>query len=376
MPTSHTETEAGQTVGPAQPGKPPGPTYGLTFVDSSFVLTSLFRQIRELRREPKITIPAQYYQGEAKLPLTDLAGWLRDLPEQIRSLFEEPPVPAIPITSTPVEVPEIWRDYLQQPASWLNSVLVHIVVLIALLLPFYLFGLHKPVQVAQQVVPVDISPYLPQLQASVKKSGGGGGGGVREPSPPSKGALPKFSKVQLAPPVTKILIPKPKLPVQPTLLGPPQLKLPQMATNINWGDPQAAPAPSSNGPGTGGGIGTGNGTGIGSGTGGGAGPGTGGGVGGGVYSVGGNVTEPIAIYEPDPPYSEQARKAKFQGTVVLAIIIDAQGDVRDEQIIKALGLGLDEEAMKTVRTWKFKPAMRNGVPVPVRVTVEISFRLF
>lgn len=376
MPSSHTETEADRTIGSAQPGKPSEPLYGLTIVDKSFFLTSLIRQIRERRREPKVTVPAEYYQGEADLPLTDLPGWLKDFPQQIRSLFEKPSTPSIPITSEPVEVPEIWQDYQPQPASWLNSTLVHVVAVIALLLPFYLLGLHKPAQVAHEVVPIDISPYLPQLEASAKKAGGGGGGGVRAPSPPSKGALPKFSKVQLAPPVTKILIPKPQLPVQPSLLGPPQLKLPQMTMNMNWGDPQAAPAPSSNGPGTGGGIGTGNGTGIGSGTGGGLGPGSQGGTGGGVYSVGGNVSEPVAIYEPDPPYSEQARKAKFQGTVVLAIIIDAQGNVRDEQVIKALGLGLDEEAMKTVKTWKFKPAMRNGVPVPVRVTVEISFRLF
>ncbi len=376
MPSSHVETETDRTTRTGQPAKSSGPTYGLTFVDDSFVFTSLIRQIRERRREPKITVPAEYYQGEANLPLTDLPGWFRELPAQIRSLFEKPSPPPIPITSEPVETPEIWQDYLQQPASWINSLLVHIVCLIALLLPFYLLGLHKATPVAQQVVPIDISPYLPQLQASDKKAGGGGGGGVRAPTPVSKGVVPQFSKVQLAPPETKILIPKPKLPVQATLLGPPQLKLPEMATNMNWGDPQAAAAPPSNGPGTGGGIGTGNGTGIGSGNGGGLGPGSGGGLGGGVFSVGGNVSEPVAIYEPDPPYSEQARKAKFQGTVVLAIVIDAQGNVKDPQVIKALGLGLDEEALNTVKTWKFKPAMRNGVPVPVRVTVEISFRLF
>jgi protein TonB len=376
MPPSHIEAEAERAVRQARPGSSPEPDYQLTFVDDSFVFASLIRQIRELRRTPKITVPPEYYQGEAKLPLTDLSPWYHDLPNQIRSLFEKPAAPPIPITSQPVEVPEVWQDYLPQPASWLNSLLVHIIALIALLLPFYLMRLHKPTPVAQQVIPIDISPYLPELKASAKKSGGGGGGGIRLPKPPSKGELPKFSKDQLAPPTTKILIPKPKLPVQPTIVGPPQLKLPQMAMNMDWGDPQAAPAPPSNGPGAGGGIGTGNGTGIGSGNGGGLGPGSGGGLGGGVYSVGGNVSEPVPIYEPDPPYSEQARKAKFQGTVVLAIVIDAQGNVRDPQVIKALGLGLDEEAINTVKTWKFKPAMRNGVPVPVRVTVEISFRLF
>ena len=376
MPSIPIETEAERAAQATQPRNPAKPEYRLSFVDTSFVLSSLIRQIRERRREPKVTVPPEYYRGEANLPLTDLPGWFRDFPQQVRSLFEKPTPPPIPITSEPVEVPEIWQDYLQEPASWLNSLLVHVIAVVALLLPFYLLGLHRPAKASGQVVPIDISPYLPELQASAKKSGGGGGGGVRDPTPVSKGVLPQFAKVQLAPPVTKILIPKPKLPVQPTLVGPPQLKLPEMATNMNWGDPQASALPPSNGPGTGGGIGTGNGTGIGSGSGGGLGPGSGGGLGGGVYSVGGNVSQPVPIYEPDPPYSEQARKAKFQGTVVLAIEIDAQGNVLNPQVVKALGLGLDEEALNTVKTWKFKPAMRNGVPVPVRVTVEISFRLF
>ena len=106
------------------------------------------------------------------------------------------------------------------------------------------------------------------------------------------------------------------------------------------------------------------------------GPGEGGGTGGGVYSVGGNVSAPIPIYKPEPAYSEQARKAKYQGTVVLWIIVDAQGGVRDVRVVKPLGLGLDEKAVEAVKTWKFKPAMRNAVPVPVRVMVEVQFRLF
>ena len=123
-----------------------------------------------------------------------------------------------------------------------------------------------------------------------------------------------------------------------------------------WGDPNGVVGPASNGPGFGGGIGSGEGGGIGSGKGGGLGPGEGGGVGGGVYSVGGGVSEPIPIYKPDPAYSEEARKAKYQGTVVLWIVVDASGAVTDCRVVKPLGLGLDEKAVETVRTWKFKPA--------------------
>jgi TonB family protein len=106
------------------------------------------------------------------------------------------------------------------------------------------------------------------------------------------------------------------------------------------------------------------------------GPGEGGGTGGGPFSVGGGVSAPIPIYKPEPAYSEEARKAKYQGTVVLWIVVDVQGNVTDARVVRPLGLGLDEKAVETVRTWKFKPAMRNMVPVPVRVIVEVTFRLF
>jgi TonB family protein len=96
----------------------------------------------------------------------------------------------------------------------------------------------------------------------------------------------------------------------------------------------------------------------------------------GVYRLGGEVSYPVAIYHPEPPYSEEARKKKHQGTVGLQIVIGADGSVTDAVVVKPLGYGLDENAVKTVRTWKFKPAMRQGVPVPVRVFVEVTFKLF
>ncbi len=98
--------------------------------------------------------------------------------------------------------------------------------------------------------------------------------------------------------------------------------------------------------------------------------------GGGAYSIGGEVTAPVPVYKPEPPYSEEARRAKYQGTVVLRIVVDASGQVTDVYVIRPLGMGLDEKAIEAVRTWKFKPALRKGVPVPVRVVVEVSFRLF
>ncbi|MGH9354572.1 MAG: energy transducer TonB [Terriglobia bacterium] len=344
-----------------------------SLIESPFILVSLWRLVRERRHTPKITVPEQYYRGEASLPVSDMAPLYSDLREQFRGLFEKPQPAAIPITSQPAEVGDIWQDYKQQPASWGNSVLFHVILVAALLLPYIIFGIHKP-PVQAEVVPIDLSPYLLHIPPAAKQAGGGGGGGDRTPKPPSRGAAPKFTWRQLAPAITKIKIPHPQLPVEPTLLGPPDMKI-KMADNM-WGDPTAVPAPPSNGPGAGGGIGTGTGTGIGSGKGGGLGPGGGGGTGGGVFSVGGGVSQPVPIYDPDPPYSEQARKAKYQGTVVVSIIVDGQGLVHDVRIVKPLGLGLDEEAVTTIQTWKFKPAERNGAPVPVRIMVEVTFRLF
>jgi TonB family protein len=414
MSTSETEVEMTVDATPSPSPQTSEPEYRLTFVESTLPPVSLFRQIWQMFHEPKVTgskeyyrgevaplatdmrpwfmdlpyqlkalfekpqanVPKEYYRGEVPLPATDMRPWFMDLPNQLRGLFEKPKAPSIPITSKPVDVPEMWQDYQPQSGSWLNSLLVHLTAIAIIILPFFVSRVTQQVKASTKYEAVDISPYVAELEAAGKKMGGGGGGGDRSPTPASKGAIPHFAKVQLAPPLAVIRNPNPILQVEPTLLGPPQLKLPQMNSNMPWGDPQGVLGPPSNGPGTGGGIGSGEGTGVGSGKGGGVGPGEGGGFGGGPYSVGNGITAPIPIYKPEPAYSEEARKAKYQGTVVLWIVVDAQGNVTDPKVVRPLGLGLDEKALETVRTWKFKPALRNGSPVPVRVIVEVSFRLF
>jgi TonB family protein len=87
------------------------------------------------------------------------------------------------------------------------------------------------------------------------------------------------------------------------------------------------------------------------------------------------VSAPVAVYQPEPPYTEEARKAKFSGAVLLSVVVDAQGNTRDIQVVKPLGMGLDEKAVETIRTWRFRPGRRNNVPVPVSMLVEITFRL-
>ncbi|HEY2018875.1 MAG TPA: energy transducer TonB [Bryobacteraceae bacterium] len=203
---------------------------------------------------------------------------------------------------------------------------------------------------------------------------GGGGGGDRSPLPASKGRLPKAALRQFTPPAAVHDNLNPRLAMEPSIIAPPDVSVP--AVNLSaYGDPLAKIGPASNGPGSGGGIGSGKGGGVGSGNGGGAGPGEGGGIGGGVFRAGGGVTNPIAIYRPDPEYSQEARKARWQGFVILELVVDETGRPRDIHVRQSLGLGLDEEAMKAVQQWRFKPGRKDGKPVAVLATVQVGFHL-
>ena len=95
-----------------------------------------------------------------------------------------------------------------------------------------------------------------------------------------------------------------------------------------------------------------------------------------IDRVGGKVTAPIPQFKPEPPYTEKARIAKYSGTVVLMLVVDAHGSVGEVRVVRPLSFGLAEQAIRTVHTWQFQPAARDGMPVPVRVVVEVSFRLF
>ncbi len=98
-------------------------------------------------------------------------------------------------------------------------------------------------------------------------------------------------------------------------------------------------------------------------------------IGGGVFKVGGGVSQPAVIFKVDPEYSEEARKAKYSGAVMLSIIVDTEGHARDIHVVKSLGMGLDEKAIEAVEKWKFKPGMKGGQAVNVRATIEVNFRL-
>ena len=299
--------------------------------------------------------------------------WYVSLKNNIQWLFAKKP-PPLRVTSRPVPVKDIWGEYRYGKVSGPVSVLLHGLTIAALVV-FAPKAAEKAVEAAEKLAQAfDISPYISQLPASAKEAGGGGGGGDRSPEPASKGRLPRFALEQLAPPTVIVRNEDPELPVEPTLLVPPDISVPQ--PNIaQLGDPLGALGPLSSGTGAGGGIGSGYGGGVGSGRGGGGGPGSGGGIGGGVFRAGGGVSAPQLIYRVEPEYTEEARKAKYQGTVVIYCVVDVRGMVRNIRVTRSLGLGLDEKALEAVRQWKFKPGMKNGRPVNVAASIEVTFRL-
>ena len=265
-----------------------------------------------------------------------------------------------------------YGNYNAQPNNFLFSFLVHILGVAAIVLSTHFFIENKEEIKKTVIALVDPSDIV--LPPSKDISGGGGGGGDKSKLDASKGKPPKFDLNQITPPTAVIKNDDPKLKVEQTLAVPPEIKLPTSQTQV--GDPLSSVLIASNGTGVSSGIGSGSGGGIGSGNGRGLGPGSGAGTGGGVFRVGGGVSAPRPIYNPDPEYSEEARKAKYQGVVVLHLIVGPDGRPRDIRVQRNLGMGLDDKAIEAVRTWRFEPAKKDGQPVAVAINVEVNFNLY
>lgn len=97
--------------------------------------------------------------------------------------------------------------------------------------------------------------------------------------------------------------------------------------------------------------------------------------GGQVYRIGDGVSAPVPIFKVEPEYTQEARDAKLQGTVMLRVEVDQEGIPRNIEVVKQLGLGLDENAVKALRKWRFRPGMKEGKRVRVQAVVEMAFRL-
>ncbi len=347
-------------------------------IEPRLPVVGLWLQIRELYDEarnprPKAKITAKADPAaldglfEARLPFVSLYYQIRAIVDEIRNPSE------IVITAAPVEVEPLWsvRDWRKPAAGAIGG------YLLVILLIFGGFGVDAAP--TNQIVETFIPLYLPadlMLPPEEDTSAGGGGGGKETLTLPSAGPPPKAADEQFVPPQAE-----PPLNLNPILVAVPTVVAPQLASLQpislpNLGDPMnGIPAPPSSGPGVGGGIGIGQGRGVGEGDGPGQGAGSGGGFGGGVFAVGGGVTAPQIVYRIDPTYSEDARKARYQGTIVIEAIVRKDGSVEVIRVVRSVGFGLEERAMNALRQWKFSPARRNGQPVDVAVNIEVNFRL-
>jgi periplasmic protein TonB len=257
--------------------------------------------------------------------------------------------------------------YASPKRSTLISALVHVAVLAILLLTGGVLPTPswEPEHV-QLVLPSDLVQY-----EVTRIEHGGGGGGLKEKLPPQKGDPPKPSTHPFVPPTARIENMAPVLSMDQAILADPSAALPHNLI----GDPNGVIGVISAGPGTNGGIGTGDHGGVGPRKGEGAGPD------GDDRGLSGNagfrerITDPVLLWKTEPEYTDEARKAKLQGSVFLRVVVNERGQAESITVTQGLGLGLDDRAIDAVAKWKFRPAMRAGKPVPTVAIIQVTFRL-
>jgi TonB family protein len=243
----------------------------------------------------------------------------------------------------------------------------------AIFLLIFLVARMLPEKVYESVLPERFPDIVWIAQPG--PGGGGGGGGNKSPDPPKKVELKGEKPVSV--PVKEE--PKPEVKKEPE--PEPEVKIPAQteaaAPVVAPGTLESTQATNSQGRGEEGGGGSGRGTGIGPGTGSGLGPGNGGGTGGGEYRPGNGVTVPQLVREVKPAYTAEAMRAKVQGTVLLDCVVKPDGSVGRVSVVRSLDstFGLDQEAIKAAKQWRFRPGTRLGEPVAVLVTIELAFTL-
>ena len=341
-------------------------------VDGS-MWTSLVSNLRDAfasSKQPPLELTSK--PGSDDLIIKEEPVWTT-LASSVQDLFFPKKLPPLELTSTPVAM----RDLLYEKRSpWPGIVSLVFMCGLTAVIVYWVTIKVRPIARKTMVADnVDVTPWVPVAPKMQTTMGGGGGGGDHDLVQVSKGRLPKLAKTQITPPQI-IRNDHPKLAVEPTIVMPQNVPLPN-ANMPNIGLPTSTQVQlASNGTGSGAGMGSGAHGGLGSGTGGGYGPGEGGGTGGGMFHVGGGVSAPQVIYSVDPEFSDEARRAKYQGIVVVNLVVDAQGNPQRVRVIRPLGMGLDEKAIQAVRQYKFKPAMYQGKAVPVEVSIEVNFRIY
>ncbi len=264
-----------------------------------------------------------------------------------------------------------WAGYPVRRVNFALSVALHGVIAFLVGAGFLMVKSYAPRIDPQPVVTVKLEPYI--VPVGSHPDNGGGSGGAAERLRASRGAAPPAAQEQLTPPIILHNNLHPRLVAATTVIAPPDLALPRTQ---EIGDPLSVLTAPSNGAGVGGGIGGKAGGGVGGDGGPGRGPGSNGGCCGDLYATGNGVSMPRAIYSPEPEFSEEARRSKYQGEVTLLATIGADGRTRDLLVVRSLGMGLDEKAIAAVRTWRFEPAKKDGRPVAVQMNIIVSFHLF
>ncbi len=291
----------------------------------------------------------------------------------VKDVFFPVKLPPLVLTSTPIPVPDRMAVKANPWAVGISSTLN-----IAVLLLFIWLGIRairNYVNTPTQATNIDLSDYKGPKAA--KQAGGGGGGGDKSIVEANKGKLPEKAKLDVTPPQPQTVI-KPLLPDPPTINVQKNIQLPDNPNMPMIGMKESANVTlASSGSGNGGGMGSNGGGGMGPGNGNGYGPGSGGNAGGGVYQVGGGISAPTVIHSVEAEFSDEARRAKYQGVCMVSLIVDAQGNPQDIHVARALGMGLDEKAIEAIKQYKFKPALKDGkTAVPVMITIEVDFRLY
>lgn len=261
--------------------------------------------------------------------------------------------------------------YASPARSRLISALVHAAVLALLIFTGKVVKVLPPLKDHGSIIlPSDLVKYR-----VTRTESGRSGGGQHDPDPPQLGHPPKFSTHPFVPPTAHIENQQPILSMDMAVFGDPAILIP--AVNLSLiGDPNGVAHMISGGPGGPTGIGPKGNRGVG-----GKGgdtccgdDGNRGGIGG-PHGVREAVTEPRLLTKVDPEYSQEARKSKVQGSVMLRVVINERGLAESIEVTQGLGLGLDERAIEAVRKWTFRPAMRGKMPVPVSAIVQVTFRL-
>ena len=293
--------------------------------------------------------------------------------ESIRDVFFPVKLPPLQLTSKPIPVPD---RMAVKPNPWAIGISTTVNVAILIVVLFFVGRkIVEAVRPSLLATNIDVGDY--NAPKDLTKAGGGGGGGDRSIIDANKGKLPKIEKDPVTPPQPQT-IEHPKLPEPAAIDVQKDIRLPDnpdmpmigMKTSTNVTIASA-------GTGNGSGMGTGNGGGLGPGSGIGYGPGSGWNTGGGLAQIGGRVSAPTVLHSVEAEFSDEARRAKYQGVCLISLIVDTQGNPQNIRVARALGMGLDEKAIEAIRQYKFKPAMKDGkTPVPVMITIEVDFRLY